>query len=251
MWERFHASAEACISPRRRRAKSHERLCTRIIARPRMRTVVDVEPLSVGTHTQGEQMHQYRMLARRLSAVALLALVEAGLSPVAAHADGWRTATAQSWGPTSAAGSANAQAAARSRPGGPGRRGLHRRHLVGDLGIHRPGRLRLRLQRLRHRVLLDSAALHRVADGDAPGRCRLLAGGPVDRVPAGCQRHPRRRRELRRLGPRATRSSTPRRAEPGTSTTPPSRPSAPTDRRYAVTGVGPPTLVSAVRRGRR
>jgi hypothetical protein len=45
----------------------------------------------------------------RLVGVAILAALGLALSPVAAHAAGWRTASAQGSGPTAAAGSANAQ----------------------------------------------------------------------------------------------------------------------------------------------
>jgi hypothetical protein len=55
-----------------------------------------------------------RALYRRLSIVLAILVLAVGLSPVIAHADGWRTATAQGSGPSWSAGEAAAQTAARN-----------------------------------------------------------------------------------------------------------------------------------------
>lgn len=55
-----------------------------------------------------------RSLLRRTSIIVAVLAVGLGLSPTAAHADGWRTATAQGSGPTYTAGSTSAQNNARA-----------------------------------------------------------------------------------------------------------------------------------------
>jgi hypothetical protein len=55
-----------------------------------------------------------RRTLRRLATVAAVVVAGLAVTPVAAHADGWRTATAGGFGLTQAAGSANAQANARA-----------------------------------------------------------------------------------------------------------------------------------------
>ncbi|MBP2708362.1 hypothetical protein JOL79_31745 [Microbispora sp. RL4-1S] len=53
-------------------------------------------------------------LAGRLTLLAALVAAGIGLNPAAAHADTWRTATAQAWGQTQATASAAAQSNARA-----------------------------------------------------------------------------------------------------------------------------------------